>query len=246
MKRRELLLLRTTSVRKMEKELTYRSVFPVLESCDKLRCRNTQDEVGGKLFLKCVASCNPQGKFFRGTIFLSRSANIHSCFCVNRLAFRLLQKNPRVLTFFGLSGARSSRSHGEGSRDRDDWDTGDNNGFRSLPAPSSLGASRFALHVTMMLDLLHHALGPDVESLDEVLFDLGRRHAALGVGDPGLFSVMLSCLVEVVDELVGLSEEARRAWAVVSDALVTSLSTAAQATDSERSAEAGYWCPSLR
>jgi hypothetical protein len=56
MKRRDLLLLRTTSVRNMEKELTYRSVFPVLESCDMLcrRVPNYQDEVGGKLFLKCV------------------------------------------------------------------------------------------------------------------------------------------------------------------------------------------------
>jgi hypothetical protein len=89
----------------------------------------------------------------------------------------------------------------------------------------------------MILDLLHHALGPDVESLDEVLFDLGRRHAALGVGDPGMFSVMLSCLVEVVDELVSLSDVARRAWTVVTDALVTSLTTAIQATVWEHSRE---------
>jgi hemoglobin-like flavoprotein len=83
----------------------------------------------------------------------------------------------------------------------------------------------------MMLDLLHHALGPDVESLDEILFDVGRRHAALGLCDePELFEIMLSCLVEVVDELVGLSDQAQKAWKVVTNALVTSLSTAVQAT----------------
>jgi hypothetical protein len=124
----------------------------------------------------------------------------------------------------GTTDGESGRGSGTGTSRGDDCDDGC--GF----LPVGAGASRFISHTTAMLDLLRHELGPDVESLDSVLNDLGRSHAVLGVVEPELFEVLLSCLVDVVDGLIGLSDEARTSWNVVVRAVTNSLTEAVEAT----------------
>lgn len=90
-----------------------------------------------------------------------------------------------------------------------------------------LRSKRFKQHAAYMISMLDRALnmlGPDAELLEEILSDLGKKHARLGV-QAEFFPYMGEALIETLRECLGndFSKEAEHHWKSVYAALADSI-----------------------
>ncbi|CAB9528302.1 Leghemoglobin Lb120 [Seminavis robusta] len=89
-------------------------------------------------------------------------------------------------------------------------------------------SKRFRSHASLMIDMLDRALnmlGPDVELLGEILSDLGKKHARMGVKE-SYFPFMGEALIETLRETLGASTftpEIEASWKAVYDGLSTAM-----------------------
>ena len=78
-------------------------------------------------------------------------------------------------------------------------------GFPMDMDPSSvemLQSKRFtthAVHLIQMIDTTINMLGPDIEMLTEIMYELGKKHVRYGV-TPQMFPIMGQCLLQTIDE----------------------------------------------
>jgi hemoglobin-like flavoprotein len=79
--------------------------------------------------------------------------------------------------------------------------------------PSStnmLQSKRFIAHAARLiqtLDTTINMLGPDIEMLTEVMFELGEKHVRFGVTSQ-MFPIMGQCLLETIDECLQMEMKA--------------------------------------
>lgn len=83
---------------------------------------------------------------------------------------------------------------------------------------------RFTTHAKYMVEMLDKALnllGPDHELLTEIMADLGKKHAHLGVTDETYYPVMGDALIITLKELLGpeFTSEVEESWREVYNAL---------------------------
>jgi hemoglobin-like flavoprotein len=92
------------------------------------------------------------------------------------------------------------------------YDQGDDVG----KAHASVHAGAFA----GLFDTVFQMLGPDVEFLEEILAQVGRRHKSMGVS-PSFFPYMGQALIFAVEKYLGkkLTEEQRACWEEVYDSI---------------------------
>lgn len=71
-----------------------------------------------------------------------------------------------------------------------------------------------------MIDTAVNLLGPDIETLTEIMYDLGVKHIRFGV-EPYMFPIMGECLIEAIEDSLdeSLKPEVRGAWKSTFDAL---------------------------
>lgn len=65
-------------------------------------------------------------------------------------------------------------------------------------------SKRFITHASYLIEMIDTALnmlGPDIELLTEILYDLGKKHVKYGV-KPTMFPIMGTCLIEVLKEVL--------------------------------------------
>ena len=96
---------------------------------------------------------------------------------------------------------------------------------------------RHASYMINMLDRALNMLGPDAELLGEILSDLGKKHARLGVHEQ-YFPFMGHALLNMLREMLGnlFTPETEQAWntvyAALSGAMVESMNTEQRVLDS--------------
>ena len=83
---------------------------------------------------------------------------------------------------------------------------------------------RFAAHAIFMIDMLDRSLnllGPDAELLAEIMSELGKKHAAMGIDDVIYYRAMGESLCLTLEELTGnhFTPTKQDAWATVYDEL---------------------------
>jgi methyl-accepting chemotaxis protein len=65
-----------------------------------------------------------------------------------------------------------------------------------------LKSKRFKMHASYLIGMIDTALnmlGPDIELLTEMLYDLGAKHVRYGV-QPSYFPLMGQCLISTIEE----------------------------------------------
>ena len=75
-------------------------------------------------------------------------------------------------------------------------------------------AMKFVVNFVKMLDQAVHLLGPDMEIVQEQLFELGKSHTRYGV-TPKHFELMGKALVETLQKVVGrrsFTDKTNNAW----------------------------------
>ena len=120
------------------------------------------------------------------------------CFLFFSYAYRLFELEPRTKEVFGFA------------RDYD-------------PDPKELKDSGNLIHAVRMIHMFDAALnmlGPDTETLNEILTDLGKRHIKYGVL-PHYFPFMGHAVVYALKESIGdtMTPEVTEAWVEVYDEL---------------------------
>jgi methyl-accepting chemotaxis protein len=99
-------------------------------------------------------------------------------------------------------------------------------GFPADIDPNSeelLKSKRFKMHAGYLIGMIDNALnmiGPDIELLTEMLYDLGEKHYRYGV-KPAYFPIMGICLIETLDECLEgkFTVTMKVSWEEVYDAL---------------------------
>ncbi|KAL7569419.1 hypothetical protein ACA910_009605 [Epithemia clementina (nom. ined.)] len=86
-----------------------------------------------------------------------------------------------------------------------------------------IGKSHASVHATAfagLFDAVFQMLGPDLEFIQDILRQVGRRHRSMGVS-PSFFPFMGEALIYAVESYLGkqLSEEQRIAWEEVYDSI---------------------------
>ena len=56
-----------------------------------------------------------------------------------------------------------------------------------------------AVHLIQMIDTTINMLGPDIEMLTEIMYELGKKHVRYGV-TPQMFPIMGQCLLQTIEE----------------------------------------------
>jgi nitric oxide dioxygenase len=90
-------------------------------------------------------------------------------------------------------------------------------------SPELLKSKNFVRHsayLIQMIDTAVNLLGPDIETLTEIMYDLGVKHIRFGV-EPYMFPIMGECLIEAIEDSLdeSLKPEVRGAWKSTFDAL---------------------------
>ncbi len=129
---------------------------------------------------------------------LNTKLTYHSLFFSYAYAYRLFELEPRTKEVFGFA------------RDYD-------------PDMKELKDSGNLIHAISMIDMFDKAinmLGPDTETLNEVLHDLGKRHIKYGIL-PHYFPFMGHAVVYALKESIGdtMTPEVTEAWVEVYDEL---------------------------
>ena len=77
-----------------------------------------------------------------------------------------------------------------------------------------------ATSIVHLFDSVFQLLGPDVEFIEEILHQIGVRHASMGV-DVAFFPVLGQSLIWAIDQNIGdeMNDEDREAWQEVYDVL---------------------------
>ena len=86
-----------------------------------------------------------------------------------------------------------------------------------------VGKARASVHATAfagLFDSVFQMLGPDVEFIQDILQQVGRRHKAMGVS-PSFFPYMGQALVHSLETFLGtkLTQAQREAWEEVYDSI---------------------------
>lgn len=86
-----------------------------------------------------------------------------------------------------------------------------------------IGKSHANIHASAfagLLDSVFQMLGPDVEFIEEILRQVGRRHKSMGVS-PSFFPFMGQAVIYVIEKYLGakLTAEQRIAWEEVYDSI---------------------------
>jgi Globin len=87
-----------------------------------------------------------------------------------------------------------------------------------------LKSKRFKMHASYLIQMIDTALnmlGPDIELLTEMLYDLGDKHVRYGV-KPSYFPIMGEALVATLEECLGndkFSNEMKESWVEVYNTL---------------------------
>ena len=83
-------------------------------------------------------------------------------------------------------------------------------------AHASVHAGAFA----GLFDTIFQMLGPDIEFLEEILMQVGRRHKSMGVS-PSFFPYMGQALIHTIEKYLGksLTQEQRVCWEEVYDSI---------------------------
>lgn len=70
-----------------------------------------------------------------------------------------------------------------------------------------------AKYMIQMLDSALNLLGPDIELLTEIMYELGAKHERYGVR-PKMFDVMGESLIVMLEEVLGdeFNQPTREAW----------------------------------
>lgn len=96
-------------------------------------------------------------------------------------------------------------------------------GFLSDASPQSLARDhrkRFIRHASILIQMIETAinmLGPDIETLSEIMTGLGRKHVSYGV-TPDMFPILGQCLIDTLAECLNdespgsFRSESRDAW----------------------------------
>jgi hypothetical protein len=90
--------------------------------------------------------------------------------------------------------------------------------------PEHFGIRKLATHGSCFVQVLGTAidmLGPDMDTLYEVLIDLGEQHARYGV-QPAFFPAMGAALILTLEEVLGfdvMTDPVKEAWMDTYDAL---------------------------
>ena len=61
-----------------------------------------------------------------------------------------------------------------------------------------------AVHLIQMIDTTINMLGPDIEMLTEIMYELGKKHVRYGV-TPQMFPIMGQCLLQTIEECLTTS-----------------------------------------
>jgi nitric oxide dioxygenase len=90
-------------------------------------------------------------------------------------------------------------------------------------SPELLKSKNFVRHsayLIQMIDTAVNLLGPDIETLTEIMYELGVKHIRFGV-KPYMFPIMGECLIEAIEDSLdeSLKPEVRGAWKSTFDAL---------------------------
>ena len=74
--------------------------------------------------------------------------------------------------------------------------------------------------VVHLLDSILQMLGPDIEFIQEILSQVGKRHAKMGV-KPAFFPFLGKALIWALEKTIGeeMSDENREAWNIVYDSI---------------------------
>jgi hemoglobin-like flavoprotein len=102
----------------------------------------------------------------------------------------------------------------------------------------SMQFKRHAMNFMAQLVEVIEFLGPDIEFLTEVFFDLGERHSKYGA-TPEMFPLVGTVLLETLEECLGselFTSEMKSAWlevyAAISNDMIAGLNAATQAKNS--------------
>ncbi|KAL7561909.1 hypothetical protein ACA910_005112 [Epithemia clementina (nom. ined.)] len=90
-------------------------------------------------------------------------------------------------------------------------------------SPELLDSKRFLMHASYMIQMLDTALnmlGPDIELLTEIMYELGSKHVRYGVR-PEMFPHMGKALLFTLSEVLGkrFSPQVKTAWVETYDSL---------------------------
>jgi hemoglobin-like flavoprotein len=94
-------------------------------------------------------------------------------------------------------------------------------------SPIITGNKRFlqhAINLIQMFDTALNMLGPDIELLTDMLYDLGKKHVVYGV-KKDLFPIMGDALIYTLDQTIPkhMNNENRDAWRKTFDAMSTDM-----------------------
>lgn len=81
-------------------------------------------------------------------------------------------------------------------------------------------SKRFAVHAVFMIEMLDRSLGllgPDAELLTEIMAELGKKHAMMGIEDASYYTSMGEALFLTMSELTGkhFTPEVEESWTFV-------------------------------
>jgi hemoglobin-like flavoprotein len=79
---------------------------------------------------------------------------------------------------------------------------------------------RHSAYLVQMIDTAVNLLGPDIETLTEIMYDLGIKHIRFGV-EPYMFPIMGQCLIDAMEESLDekFKPDVKEAWQSTFDAL---------------------------
>mmetsp|Transcript_6120 Transcript_6120/g.12269 ORF Transcript_6120/g.12269 Transcript_6120/m.12269 type:complete len:153 (-) Transcript_6120:259-717(-) len=79
---------------------------------------------------------------------------------------------------------------------------------------------KHAMGIVQLFDSVFQMLGPDLEFIEEILHQVGVRHANMGV-DVALFPALGQSLIWAIDQNIGdqMDDEDREAWQLVYDVI---------------------------